>query len=250
MDPFTIIPIILLVTALMAYTYKKDKYMKEPLGNLFKAFAYGLLSFPCFFFLLFLFIPFFSEGDDAGFIQTILSIFCISAVPMEGAKLLFLWLLLRKNNYFNEHVDGIIYATFISLGFASLESLTFLSTEEGDAIEQTIGITRGLLSAPVNWFYGILMGYYYSLAKFSKTNKTKYALLAFIVPVVVHAAYDLLMSSAAYMEPLYEGIAFIVLLFLGYQAWKLGNKRIDQLLERDKPYFENEEEEGESNKPK
>ena len=79
----------------------------------------------------------------------------------------------EKNDYFNEHVDGIIYATFVSLGFATLEGLLLLCMGDDASTNSFIYTARGILAAPVNWFLGILMGYYYSRAKFSKTKNKK-----------------------------------------------------------------------------
>lgn len=45
-----------------------------------------------------------------------------AAIPEELAKLFMLWLLLRKNPFFDEHFDGIVYAVCIGLGFAALEN--------------------------------------------------------------------------------------------------------------------------------
>ena len=96
MDFNPLIPILLLVSILMVYTYKKDMYMKEPIGCLIKAYGFGLLAYPGYFLLMAVFSPIFPEGDDAGVLQMIISILCITSVPMEGSKLIFLWLLLRK----------------------------------------------------------------------------------------------------------------------------------------------------------
>lgn len=49
-----------------------------------------------------------------------------AAILEESAKLFMLWLLLRKNKYFGERVDGIVYAVCVSLGFAALENVMYL----------------------------------------------------------------------------------------------------------------------------
>mgnify|MGYP006391493201 CR=1 FL=1 len=46
-----------------------------------------------------------------------------AAIPEEIAKFFMLWLLLRKNPYFDEKMDGIVYAVCVSLGFAALENI-------------------------------------------------------------------------------------------------------------------------------
>ena len=39
--------------------------------------------------------------------------FLLAAIPEELAKLIMLWLLLRKNPHFDEKFDGIVYAVCI-----------------------------------------------------------------------------------------------------------------------------------------
>lgn len=46
-----------------------------------------------------------------------------AAIPEEIAKFFMLWLLLRKNPYFDEKMDGIVYAVCVSLGFEALENI-------------------------------------------------------------------------------------------------------------------------------
>ena len=49
-----------------------------------------------------------------------------AAIPEEIAKFIMLWLLLRKNRYFDEKMDGIVYAVCVSLGFEALENNSIL----------------------------------------------------------------------------------------------------------------------------
>lgn len=46
-----------------------------------------------------------------------------AAIPEEIAKFFMLWLLLRKIRYFDEKMDGIVYAVCVSLGFEALENI-------------------------------------------------------------------------------------------------------------------------------
>ena len=46
--------------------------------------------------------------------------FVVAALPEETFKLLALWIVLRKNPYFDEHFDGIVYAVCVGLGFAAM----------------------------------------------------------------------------------------------------------------------------------
>lgn len=93
-----------------------------------------------------------------------------AAIPEEIAKFIMLWLLLRKNRYFDEKMDGIVYAVCVSLGFAALENIMYLYSNEETYLP--VGIARAIFAVPGHFYFGILMGYYCLLAKFySKTPK-------------------------------------------------------------------------------
>ena len=57
------------------------------------------------------------------FVEAVGDAFLLAAIPEEVAKLFMLWLLLRKNPFFDEHFDGIVYAVCVGLGFAALENV-------------------------------------------------------------------------------------------------------------------------------
>ena len=119
--------IIILLTALLPiailvyYIYHKDKKLPEPTGQLVKAFLFGILSVPVSFCIS---IPLGLIGiypvEATNILGSISTAFFGAAIPEEIAKFFMLWLLLRKNPYFDEKMDGIVYAVCISLGFAAL----------------------------------------------------------------------------------------------------------------------------------
>ena len=162
---------IILVTALLPiivlgyYIYHKDKKSPEPTGQLVKAFLFGILSVPV---SLCISIPLGIIGlypvEATSILGSISTAFFGAAIPEEIAKFFMLWLLLRKNRYFDEKMDGIIYAVCVSLGFAALENIMYLFSNAETYL--SIGIARAIFAVPGHFCFGILMGYYYSLAKF------------------------------------------------------------------------------------
>ena len=122
--------IIILLTALLPiailvyYIYHKDKKSPEPTGQLVKAFLFGILSVPVSFCLS---IPFGIIGlypiEATSILGNISTAFFGAAIPEEIAKFFMLWLLLRKIRYFDEKMDGIVYAVCVSLGFEALENI-------------------------------------------------------------------------------------------------------------------------------
>ena len=112
------------VVILVYYICHKDKKSPEPTGQLVKAFLWGILSVPL---SLCISIPLGLIGvypaEATSILGSVSSAFFGAAIPEEIAKFIMLWLLLRMNPYFDEKMDGIIYAVCLSLGFAALENI-------------------------------------------------------------------------------------------------------------------------------
>lgn len=149
-----------------------------------------------------------------------------AAIPEEAAKLLMLFLLLRKNPYFDEHLDGIVYATCIGLGFAGLENILYLTSNIDSLL--SVAISRALFAVPGHFFFAVVMGYFYSLAHFGNRNKTLYIILAFVVPVILHAVYDgiLMVSEVAEFG---SGVLFVAFLLFCNWLRKKGVEKINTL---------------------
>ena len=114
---------VLPVLVLAIVVYSGDKYGKEPFGMLLKAFLFGALTIP-----------------PAAFMEQILSMFT-PAMPVLSAvytgfvvagsseelwKLLFLLLAIWGSRHFDEYYDGVVYACFVSLGFACFENVSYV----------------------------------------------------------------------------------------------------------------------------
>ncbi len=99
------------IAILVYYIYHKDKRSPEPTGQLVKAFLFGILSVPLSFCMS---IPLGLIGiypaEATSILGSISTAFFGAAIPEEIAKFFMLWLLLRKNPYFDEKMDGIVYA--------------------------------------------------------------------------------------------------------------------------------------------
>ena len=100
-------------------------------------------------------------GNPTDLFDTTIQAFFVAALPEESFKLLALWLLLRKNPYFDEHFDGIVYAVCVGLGFAAVENVFFVVGEEGNWMG--VAVNRALLAVPGHYAFAVLMGYYYSV---------------------------------------------------------------------------------------
>lgn len=174
----------------------------------------------------FLFGPYFSASN---YFEMSANAFLVAAIPEEGFKLLVLWLLLRWNPYFDEHIDGIVYAVCVGLGFAAVENVIYLM---GDENWVSTAIVRSLLAVPGHFVYAVLMGFYYSLYCFVDHSK-KNAVCILLVPVIVHGIYDSLTMTGR-VNPYVGLVCFFVLIFFCIRIQLMAKKRILFLIKKDK----------------
>lgn len=215
---------------LLGYIYWRDRKSPEPLKQLLKATAWGVLAIPL---ALVIVYPLQWIGvipeDYTTIFGAIYDAFMSAAIPEELSKLLLLWLFLRKNPYFDERMDGIVYAVCVSLGFAGLENILYVVLNEDWA---SIAISRAIFAVPGHFCYGVLMGYFYSLAKFEPQHCTRYSALALLVPVVAHGVYDsLLFIMQVYIPTWLESILLLCFLVFCFYLWKWASRSIKKHVE-------------------
>lgn len=228
---FLLLTALLPIAILIYYIYHKDKNSPEPTGQLVKAFFYGVLSIPL---SLCISIPLGLIGvypaEATNILGSVSTAFFGAAIPEEIAKFFMLWLVLRKNPYFDEKMDGIVYAVCVSLGFAALENVMYLFSNAEAYL--SVGIARAIFAVPGHFCFGILMGYYYSLAKFYPKSATKNKALVLIAPIITHGLYDSILFIID-VTPAVSGILVIVFLVFCHKMWKYGSRKIKEHLERD-----------------
>ncbi len=233
-------PLLILATALLPvilllwYIYKTDP-VKEPKGMLAKAFSFGvLIVFPIVFIELIIRQMFFGGQEFSASIPGAFGqAFLVAALPEEAFKLLALWLLLRNNPYFDEHFDGIVYAVFVSLGFAAVENVLYLFDNYDTWM--AVGVTRALLAVPGHYAFGVLMGFFYSLYYFvNRSNRNKW--LIFLAPFLAHGIYDAIAMSSG-VTPILAVIGFVLLIIFCIWMHRFCYNRISSHLHRDKKIF-------------
>jgi RsiW-degrading membrane proteinase PrsW (M82 family) len=153
-----------------------------------------------------------------------------AAIPEEVAKFFILWMVLRKNPYFDEKMDGIVYAVCVSLGFAAVENIMYLFSNIDTFL--AVGVSRAIFSVPGHFCFGILMGYYYSLAKFYPHSPKRNKALILVAPILVHGIYDSILFSINVTTTI-SGILAIVFIVFCVKMWKYASKRIQEHLQRD-----------------
>lgn len=192
--------------------YKMDKKEKEPRRELFKAIFMGIISV-----IITLVISFIlginnTEVNRNNFLNVFLYSFFGIALIEELSKWLCSYIFLRRNKNYNYLFDGIVYVTFISLGFATVENIIYTI-----ACGVPTGLIRAITTVPAHAFFGITCGYYMSLSKKAKiscsTIKAKlYLILSLLLPVLLHGFYDFcLLTENSIMFTIY--LIFVVTLY-------------------------------------
>lgn len=220
------------VIAILTYIYYKDKN-KEPLKLLIILFVLGILS--CFMVLalsdvVFMIFPFMaSETEYMTFFELMGYAFIGVALVEEFCKFFMTFLFSYRNKAYDEVYDGIVYAVFVSLGFAFFENLLYVFSNQSISV----GISRGLLAVPGHACDAVFMGYYLSVAKvYSHQNKKnlerKNLAFSVLVPTILHGIYDFC---------LFTGEAIFIILFLAFVVvmYIAALKKIKQLSSQSKP---------------
>ncbi len=210
---FTVLPVILL----LVFVYNKDR-AKEPLVLLLQLFGLGMIScipvlFASDFFRII--FPFMNKRlVDYNFFETILYAFVEVALLEEICK----WIMLYAKGYnhqeFDEVYDIIVYAVFVSLGFALVENIAYVF------LKGTLrtALFRAVSSVPGHACDAVFMGYFLSLAKQAsykddKKLEKKYIVLSIIVPAILHGIYDFcLMANVKLL--IFAFIGFIAFLYI------------------------------------
>lgn len=223
MDPLLAISI-LPVVILLIYIYRKDKNEREPFGLLLRAFFRGVLVAGII--MLFALVMALLGIDDLFDFEdsAIMQSFFQAAIPEEGLKFLFLYGLIWKNAEFNEHFDGIVYAVFLSMGFACLENILYVYTHGFST-----GVARAFLAVPGHFLFAVIMGYYLSKARFSLFHRGRLLAFAIIFPILAHGLYD----TFCFMIEMYgesTGLSVVLtlaLLVFDVVLWSIGLKKIN-----------------------
>lgn len=214
---------------LWIYIWKQDP-QPEPTSWLVKAVLWGIgICIPVAILEMGIEVVYFgNEGQPSSLIGTTIQAFVVAALPEETFKLLTLWIVLRKNPYFDEHFDGIVYAVCVGLGFAAMENVFYVFSEEEWV---SVAITRALFAVPGHYAFAILMGYYYSVYHFVD-HSTKITICVLLVPVMAHGVYDALAMSGL-VNPYIGGISFFVLIYFCVKMHKVAKSKVLALLQKD-----------------
>lgn len=187
-----LLPIVLPVLFWGGYHYHKDRHLPEPIVNLVLCFVFGLLAAAVSKALYVGIEPLGLRYDAIALADSsTLGLFAYAMLIIgpfeEAAKLLFFVLLVIRFPAFDEPMDGLIYASFIGLGYATAENLNYL-----EYLTPLEAVARGFAGPVVHILFASIWALWISRARLAKTSILWPATVGLALASALHGLYDFL----------------------------------------------------------
>ena len=200
---------------LMIRVYRSDRLEREPAWLLISLALLGMISTA---------LAGGAEGlgdlilsylglEEGSLAYNALFYFLIVGPAEEGFKYAVLRWRTWRHPAFNCQYDGVVYAVFVSLGFALWENIGYvLMFGWGTAV------ARALTAVPGHACFGVFMGVWYGAAKrweiYGYPDKSKQSRwLCVIIPALIHGCYDFIASLESDIFVLVF-LAFVIAMFV------------------------------------
>ncbi len=184
------LPIILPVVFWSIYHYHKDRHLPEPPVNLLLCFGFGVLAAGLSKALYIGLGPVGLRFDASLLADTstlgLLAYSLLAIGPIEElAKLVPFLIFVRRFRAFDEPLDGIIYASFIALGYATVENLYYL-----DFLTTLEAAARGFAGPIVHILFASIWGFSIGCAHIAGRSVWFAAARGFAIAAGLHGLYD------------------------------------------------------------
>ncbi len=233
MNPVLIAAAVVPAVFLLMKVYRADRLEPEPTGLLLSLVLRGVFATV---------LAMLLEGLGSALLDgvyaenslpyNIIMYFGIVAFSEEGAKYFLLKRRTWRSDAFNCQFDGVVYAVFVSLGFALWENLGYVAMYGlGTAL------VRAVTAVPGHACFGVFMGVYYGRARgyesdgdFVRSRRCRRA--AVLLPALLHGAYDFI---ATMEDPNCEWMFLIFVLVLFTVSLRLVRRgaRNDRYIDND-----------------
>jgi len=213
-NPVLIAAAVIPALILLVRIYRADRLEKEPAGLLLSLIFMGILSTAIALALeqlgSALLGLFFYENSLP---YNAIMYFIIVAYAEEGSKFLLLKWRTWKHPAFNCQFDGVVYAVFVSLGFALWENIGYVAMYGlGTAL------LRAVTAIPGHACFGVFMGAWYGVAKKyayrGDYGRAKaYRKKALFYSALMHGIYDFVATLEGGLYSLVF-LGFVIIMFL------------------------------------
>ncbi|MBF8982074.1 PrsW family intramembrane metalloprotease [Lutibacter sp. B2] len=210
--------------ALALGIYLTDRYDREPIGLLVKVFLLGALSVIPIAVIESILVRF---NIFSGVLGVVYVSFIVAGFTEEFFKRSVVLRSAYNHSAFDEKLDGIVYSVFSALGFATVENIMYIVFRF--SANAYIGLYRGILSVPAHMLFGVTMGYYLSIAKFSMDEEIRRRNLkkALLIPMLLHGIFDFILMSK---------IPMLMVLFIPFvlYLWAINLKKLNRYVRESK----------------
>lgn len=187
-----ILPIVVPIIFWSIYHYHKDRHLPEPASHLLLAFGLGVVAAGLAKLMYLGLDPLGLRYDALELAETNvlgLAAYALLAIgPIEElAKLLPFVIVIVRLKEFDEPLDGIIYASFIALGYAAVENYLYL-----EYLTPLESAARGFASPVVHILFASIWSHCITDAWLAGRSITKSLVKGFLLAAMLHGLYDFL----------------------------------------------------------
>ncbi len=211
-----ILPVVLPVIFWAVYHYHKDRHLPEPPLKLLLCFGLGLLAAAISKLMYAGLEPLGLRFDalalaaDKPLVLLAYSMLAIGPIE-EFAKMLPFLVIVIRFHAFDELLDGIVYASFIGLGYALAENLQYL-----DFLSPLEAAARGFAGPVVHILFASIWAYWISRARLFGLSMARATCMGFLLAAFLHGLYDFLVL----IHPV-AALPVAALLIVGIWIWRL-----------------------------
>ncbi len=209
-----ILAAVLPAVLLMRYVYKQDHIEKEPPALLWSLVLRGVYAALAAIVLELLGKSILNRlvaPDNPNYV--ILLAFLVVGAVEEGTKFFFLYRRTWRDPNFNYRFDAIVYAVFVSLGFAAFENVKYVFN-----YGLSVALPRAILAIPGHMGFAVFMGIFYGRAKLCSDRGNRSGcrlnlILGYLAAVLLHGIYDSCCMSGTTQSTLIF-VLFVLALYL------------------------------------
>lgn len=207
---FTLLP----AFVVLGFIYFSNKFSELKI-NLIKAFLLGIfICFPAGI-LNSAAIRTFANNNEIN--NALLMGFMAGGLVEELLKFIALYLYFPSKKSFKQY-DVVIFALFISLGFAVYENFGYVFSKRFSHISFEVAFARAFTAVPMHIFNGIIMGYFYEF--YLLTKNKKFICYAILLPIFLHGCYNFF----CFGNDLISKAIILMMIFLAYKLNVLSKK--------------------------
>lgn len=206
-----LLPVLVPALFWAGYHYHKDRHLPEPAGHLVIALVLGaaaaVLAKGLYLSLEFVDLRYDAFELAATSTAGLFAYAFLAIGPIEElSKLVPFLVVIVRFREFDEPMDGIIYASFVGLGFAAAENLYYLQF-----LTPLEAMARGFASPVIHMLFASIWGHSIGAAHMQGTSIGIAAVRGFVPSAMLHGLYDFVVLLApAFALPIAAAMIAII----------------------------------------